>query len=68
MFVKPLSRFGKRGYLMGLALPDANHRDNQKRKGCYFEQRSAECAAGKRADSGEYRLYYQYRDVERDAL
>ena len=68
MLVKPLSRFGKRGYLMGLALPDTNHRDNQKHKGCYFEEGSAECAAGKRADYGEYRLYYQYRDVECDAL
>ena len=59
MLVKPLSRFGKRGYLVWLALPDTNHRDNQKRKGCYFEQRSAECAAGKRADYDEYRLNYQ---------
>ena len=68
MFVKPLSWFGKRGYLMGLALPDANHRDNQKRKGRYFEQRSAECAASQGADDAEDRLHYQYGDVERDAL
>ena len=68
MLVKPLSRFGERGYLMRLALPDTNHRDNQKYKGGYFEQRPAERTASQRADDAEDRLHYQYRDVECDAL
>jgi hypothetical protein len=32
MLVKPLSRFDQWGYLMWLALPNTNHRDNQKNK------------------------------------
>ena len=68
MLVKPLSRFGKRSNLMRLSLPDTNHRDNQEGKGCYFEQRSAECAASQHADHAEDRLHYQYRDVECDTL
>ena len=37
MVVKPFCRFGKRGYMMRLTLPDTNHRDNQKNKGSNAE-------------------------------
>ena len=68
MLVKPLGRLGKRGYLMGLALPDTNHRDEQENEGCEFEHRSADGAARQHADHTEDRLRYQKCDVESDAL
>ena len=68
VLVKPLSRFGERGYLMRLTLPDTNHRDNQENKSRKFEQRPTKRAAGERADHAEDRLHYQYGDMESDAL
>ncbi len=38
MFVKPLRGLRERSNSMGLALPHANHRDNQKYKGRQFEK------------------------------
>ena len=68
MIVKPLSRFGKRGYLMWLALPDANHRDNQKNKGSYAEQRAAEPAPRDCADRAEEGVDDQESDVKGNTL
>ena len=68
MLVKPLSRFGQGRDLVGLALPDANHRNNEKNKRGEFEETTADRAAGKQVDRTEQRLRYQYCDVECDAL
>ena len=68
MVVKPFRRFSKRGYVMGLALPDTNHRDNEKNKGRDAEQRAAESAAGDCADGAEYRLHEQDGNVKSDTL
>jgi len=53
MLVKPLSRFSERGYLMRLALPDSNHRDNEENKGCKAKQLAPDGATGEPIDPTE---------------
>ena len=50
MLVKPLRRFGKRGDLMGLALPDPDHRDYQENEGRKAEQLAADGTSREQVD------------------
>src|SRR5262245_40562970 len=68
VLVEPFRGFLKRSYSMGLSLPHANHRDNQKYKGRQFEDRAAQRAIGNRADHSKQRMNNQNSDVQSQGL
>jgi len=53
MLVKPLSRFGQRGYAVGYVFPDTNHRDNKKNKGSKAEQPATDGTSGEPVNPAE---------------
>jgi hypothetical protein len=68
VFVKPLGRLRERGNPMGLALPHANHGNNQEYKGCEPEKESAQRAVGNRFYHTEERINDEKGDVESQSL
>lgn len=64
MLVEPLSGFLQGGNSMGLALPNANHRDNEEDKRSQLEKCTAQGAVGDRSDHTKDRVNDHDRDVK----